>query len=51
MRLRQRTVLLNVGEDGADGDGLLDTGDDPHGPAAVSTDAHIDAKHALETLR
>lgn len=35
MRLLQRAVLLEVGEDGADGGGFLDAGDDPYRAAAV----------------
>ena len=35
MRLLQRAVLLEVGEDGADGDGFLDAGDDPHRAAML----------------
>lgn len=51
MRLLQRAVLLEVGEDGADGGGLLDAGDDPHGAATVNAGADVDAKHALQALR
>ncbi|WP_370613197.1 hypothetical protein NMD29_25145 (plasmid) [Escherichia coli] len=35
MRFFPRAVLLEVGEDGADGGGFLDAGDDPHGATAV----------------
>ncbi len=51
VRVVQRAVLCEVGEDGADGCGFLDAGHDPYRTAAVDAGAHVDAKHALETLR
>ena len=51
VRLVQRAVLCEVGEDGADGVGFFDAGHDPYRTAAVDAGAHVDAEHALETLR
>ena len=48
VRFRQRVVLCEVGEDGC---GFFDAGHDPYRTAAVDAGAHVDAKHALETLR
>ncbi len=43
VRFLQRAVLLEVGEDGADGDGFFDAGHDPYRTAAVDAGAHVDA--------
>ena len=51
VRFFQRTVLLEVGEDGANGGGLLDTGDDPHRATAMHAGGDIDVENTLEPLR
>ena len=50
VRLRQRAVLLEVVEDGADGLRFLDTGDDLHLAATVDAGFNVDAKDALYAL-
>ncbi|EGC93683.1 hypothetical protein ECD227_4109 (plasmid) [Escherichia fergusonii ECD227] len=51
VRLLQRAVFLEVGEDGANGLGVFDAGDDPHRAAAVGTGGDVDGKDPLEPLR
>ena len=51
VRLLQRAVFLEVGEDGADGGGFLDAGDDPYRAAAVGAGGDVDGKDPLEPLR
>ncbi len=51
VRFFPRAVLLEVGEDGADGGGFLDAGDDPHGATAVDAGGDVDGKDPLEPLR
>jgi hypothetical protein len=51
VRLLQRAVLLDVGADGADGGGLFDAGDDPHGATALDPRGRVDVEDALEALR
>lgn len=48
VRFFPRAVLLEVGEDGADGGGFLDAGDDPHGATAVDAGGDVDGKDPLE---
>ncbi len=51
VRLLQRAVFLEVGEDGANGLGVFDAGDDPHRAAAVGAGGDVDGKDPLEPLR
>ncbi len=51
VRLLQRSMLPEVGNDGENGCGFLDADDDPYRAAAVDAGVDIDAKHPLEALR
>lgn len=51
VRSLHRVVLFEAGEDGPNGGGFFDAGHDPCRAAAVDAGAHVNAKHALESLR